>query len=83
MLLAAKVALQLVLSPLVACEAPPGTVVAQLIPENGDTQQVSLSLAGDTADFALNGATVVVGPNGIAAANCGQQPTIIITAAQD
>ena len=80
---AAKVALQLALSPLVSCEAPPGTVVAQLIPQNGDASQLSLSLSGDTDDFALLGATVIVGPNGIAPANCGQQPTITITGTQD
>jgi hypothetical protein len=80
---AAAASLQLVLSPLVACDAPPGTVVAQLLPQDGDSNQVSLSLDGDVSDFALQGATIVVGPNGIAAANCGQQPTVTVTATQD
>ena len=80
---AAAVALQLVLSPAVACEAPPGTVVAQILPEDGDSNQVSLSLGGDVSDFVLQGATVIVGPNGIAPANCGLQQTIIVTATQD
>lgn len=75
-------------NPTEACEVPAGTVVSNLTLAGGDGQPAAWTLAGDTEDFALGSAasglanTVVVGPNGIAAANCGKTDTVTVTATQ-
>jgi hypothetical protein len=70
-------------APTVLCNAPAGTVVAALSTTGGDGNAVTYTATGgDTADFAVNGTNVVVGPNGIAAANCppaGQTTTENVT----
>jgi hypothetical protein len=61
-------------NPTVACQAPPGTVVATLVPTGGDNTTITWALAGDTTDFAISGVNLVVGPNGIAASTCPVAP---------
>jgi hypothetical protein len=66
-----------------ACEVPAGAVVSQLSATGGDGNPVTFSISGgDTTDFAINGANVVVGPNGIAKANCGASQSVTVTASQ-
>jgi len=75
-------------APTVPCNAPAGTVLSALSTTGGDGNAVAYTATGgDTADFTVNGTNVVVGPNGIAAANCppaGQTTTenLTITATQ-
>ena len=75
-------------APTVSCNAPAGTVLSALSTTGGDGNAVAYTATGgDTADFTVNGTNVVVGPNGIAAANCppaGQTTTenLTITATQ-
>lgn len=69
-------------APTIACGTAPGTVVLAISTTGGDTNPITYSLSGDTADFALSGTNVVVGPNGVAAANCGKGLVITITATQ-
>ena len=61
-------------NPTVACQAPPGTVVATLVLTGGDNTTITWALAGDTTDFAISGANLVVGPNGIASSTCPVAP---------
>jgi len=79
--------LNLSLSSFVPCTATPGSEVAVVSSSGGDGNAIKLSLAGDVTDFALNAtnppANVVVGPNGIAAANCGKTFVETITATQN
>lgn len=66
-----------------ACEVAAGTVVSALSTVGGNGNPVTFALAGDTTDFALSGSNVVVGPNGIAAANCNATQTMTVTASQN
>src|SRR5215469_14697660 len=66
-------------TPSVACQAPPGTVVATMSATGGDNTPITWSLAGDTTDFAISGAKLVVGPNGIAASTCPVAPATTTT----
>jgi hypothetical protein len=67
-----------------ACAVPEGTVVSQLSTTGGDGNPVTFSLTGgDTTDFAISGSNVVVGPNGIATADCGQTEAVTVTASQN
>lgn len=69
----------LVISPSIAslaCEVTAGTMISALSTTGGDGNRVTFWLAGDTTDFVLSGADVVVGPNGIAAANCNATQTV-------
>jgi hypothetical protein len=69
--------------PLIACASAAGSVVSALSVTGGDGNPVTYTAtAGDTGDFAISGANVVVGANGIAAANCGTTPTVTVTASQ-
>jgi hypothetical protein len=61
-------------NPSVACLAPAGTVVTTMVPTGGDNTAITWSLAGDTTDFAISGANLVVGPNGIATSTCPVAP---------
>ena len=61
-------------NPSVACLAPAGTVITTMVPTGGDNTAISWSLAGDTTDFAISGANLVVGPNGIASSTCPVAP---------
>jgi hypothetical protein len=63
----------------VACNAAPGSLVMTMVATGGDGNPVSFALAGDTGDFALSGNTIVVGPNGIAPANCPVAPALTTT----
>jgi hypothetical protein len=78
--------LKVVFSPLVPtvlCTAAAGTVVATLSTTGGDGSAASFTASGgDTADFAVSGANVVVGPNGIAAASCGATENLTVAATQ-
>ena len=79
--------LSLSLSPFVPCSAAPGSKVAVVSSSGGDGNAITLSMAGDVPDFALNAAhppaSLLVGPNGIAAANCGKTFVETITATQN
>jgi hypothetical protein len=61
-------------NPSVACQAAPGTLVTTMSATGGDNTTITWSLAGDTTDFAVSGANLVVGPNGIAASTCPVAP---------
>lgn len=78
-------AMALVINPssaTLACNAAAGTVVSALSVSGGDGGAVTYTLAGDTTDFAIAGSNVVVGPNGIAAADCGKTFSESVTATQ-
>jgi len=65
-----------------ACGAAAGTVVSALSVTGGDGNTVTWSISGDTTDFALNGSSIVVGPNGIALPDCGKVNNVVVTATQ-
>jgi hypothetical protein len=70
-------------SPTIACLAPPGTVVSALSVSGGDGNPVTFTATGgDTTDFAVAGANVVVAAGGIVSADCGKVNTLQITATQ-
>jgi hypothetical protein len=70
-------------APTIACNAPAGTVVAAITTTGGDGNTATFTATGgDTTDFAVSGSNVVVGPNGIAAADCGKTNNLTITATQ-
>jgi hypothetical protein len=70
-------------APTIACNSPAGTVVAAMTTTGGDGNASTFSASGgDTSDFAVSGSNVVVGPNGIAAANCSKTDNLTITATQ-
>jgi hypothetical protein len=76
-------ALVLLFGASVACDAPPGTVVARLLTSGGDGNPISYKIsAGDSADFRLRGDSIVVGYNGISPAHCGSNRSLAITATQ-
>src|SRR6516225_1461138 len=54
--------------------SPPNPSVACLAPAGGDNTPITWALAGDTTDFAISGANLVVGPNGIATSTCPVAP---------
>jgi hypothetical protein len=67
-----------------ACNSPPGTVVARLLPSGGDGKPILYKLTGgDTADFRVRGTVIVVGLNGFNPAHCGTTVSIAVTATQD
>ena len=69
--------LHVVLTPMsatVPCTANPGLVVVAVSTTGGDGNPVTFSISGgDTIDFALSGANIVVGPQGLISfvGNCG------------
>jgi hypothetical protein len=69
-------------SPTIPCSAPAGTVVSALSLTGGDGNTPTWGIAGDTTDFALSGANIVVGTNAIASADCGKTNNVSITATQ-
>ena len=70
-------------NPSILCNALAGSLVTAISVTGGSGSPATYALTGgDTTDFAVNGANVVVGPNGIAAANCGKTNNITITATQ-
>ena len=73
-------------APNLACGAAAGSVVAAINVSGGDGKPVSVSMTGDTTDFALSAtalpANVIVGPNGIAATSCGANQAVMISATQ-
>jgi hypothetical protein len=70
----------------ISCSAPAGTVITAITSSGGDSKSIGVTLTGDTSDFALSTATlpanVIVGQNGIAAANCGKSNSVTVTATQ-
>jgi hypothetical protein len=67
----------------VLCNAAPGTKVSTASTSGGNGNPVTyLISAGDTGDFAMSGADVVVGPNGVAAANCSTNQIVSVSATQ-
>jgi hypothetical protein len=70
-------------APTVGCNAAPGSTVSTITPNGGDGTAISWALSGDTGDFAMSGNSLVVGANGIAAANCGGTQNVTITASQN
>jgi hypothetical protein len=66
----------------IPCGVAPGSVVQTLGTLGGDGNAVTWSIAGDTTDFVLSGSSVVVGPNGVSTASCGQTKTVTATATQ-
>ncbi len=73
-------------APTIACETAPGTVVAGITVQGGDGNQVSLSISGDTTDFALSAnvapANIVVATGGIVLADCGLTNNVTIIGTQ-
>jgi len=70
-------------SPTIFCNAAAGTVVTALSTTGGDGNPVTYqATAGDTTDFTMSGANLVVGANGIAAANCSTTQNVTVTATQ-
>jgi hypothetical protein len=65
-----------------ACNSPPGTVVARLLPTGGDGKAITFSIVGDTADFRIRGTVIVVNVNGIDPTHCGSTRTVTVTASQ-
>jgi hypothetical protein len=76
--------LQLVITGVMAdCSWAPGTKVLTFGTAGGDGKAVTYAFGGSpTGDFAISGNTLVVGPTGIAAANCGTMETISIIGTQ-
>jgi hypothetical protein len=76
-------ALALVFGASVACDAPPGTVVARLLMSGGNGTPISYRISGgDSADFRIRGSVVVVGYAGIDPAHCGRNWNLSVTATQ-
>jgi hypothetical protein len=70
-------------APTIPCTSAPGTVVSALSVTGGTGNPATFTASsGDTSDFAVSGANVIVGPNGVNPANCGSVPTVAITASQ-
>jgi hypothetical protein len=68
---------------LVDCSWAPGTVVMKMSSTGGDGKAVTYTLGGTpSGDLAISGSNIIVGPNGIAAANCGTVENITINATQ-
>ena len=68
----------------VACDAPPGTVVARLLPSGSDGNPMTYRITGgDSADFRIRGTVVVVGTAGIDPTHCGSNRTLSVTATQN
>jgi hypothetical protein len=66
-----------------ACNAPPGTVVARLLMSGGDGNPISYRITGgDSADFRIRGSVVVVGYAGIDPTHCGTNTSLSVTATQ-
>lgn len=79
-------------NPSLTCNAPAGAVVSALSVTGGDGNPVTYTATGgDTTDFAVSGANVVVGPNGITStgSSCatiaagGTTDTVTVTASQN
>ena len=68
-------------APSIACETPAGTAIAALSLVGGTGSPVAYSVSG-SADFAVSGSNLVIGPNGIASADCGKQVNLTVTATQ-
>lgn len=65
------------------CPSASGTVVLSWIPTpgTGDGKAITYTYTG-SSDFVLSGSSLVIGPNGIAPANCGTVENVTITATQ-
>jgi hypothetical protein len=75
-------------NPTLACNTAPGTVISKITTSGGDGNPVALAFApGSDASYALSAQTspanVVVGTNGIVAADCGITTNYTITATQN
>jgi hypothetical protein len=67
----------------VPCDAPPGTVVARLLPSGSNGNPISYQIiAGDRADFRIRGTVLVVGLAGIDPTHCGSNRSVSVTATQ-
>jgi len=72
-------------APTIPCGAPAGTQVAALSVTGGNGNPPKYApTGGDTTDFAVSGANVVVGPNGapVDLTNCGKTLNVTVTATQ-
>ncbi len=69
-------------SPTIACAAAAGTVVSAVSTTGGDGNAVTLTMSGDTTDFALSGSNVVVASSGITGSDCGKTESVTVTATQ-
>ena len=69
-----------------ACNVPGGTVISTVSISGGDGNPITLSMTGNTTDFALSATTppanVVVAPGGVILADCNKSYTNTITATQ-
>ena len=69
-----------------ACNVAGGTVVSTVSVSGGDGNAITLSMTGNTTDFALSAtappANVVVAPGGVILADCNKSYTNTITATQ-
>jgi hypothetical protein len=82
-------ALALVITPAsatIACNAAAGTVVSTLSTIGGDGNTIMYAVTGvSNGDFVIGGASsnqIIVGPNGIATADCGKTQNVTVTASQ-
>jgi hypothetical protein len=65
------------------CTWSPGMAVMTMSTTGGDGKAITYTFGGTpTGDFAISGANVVIGPNGIAPANCGVVENLAIIATQ-
>jgi len=82
--IAAATALKLIFGATIACSAPPGTIVASLLPSGGDGTAVAFSITGRgvASDLVISGSHLAVGPSGIAVAHCGSISNVTVTASQ-
>jgi len=78
-------ALVLLLGASVACNAPPGTVVARILTTGGDGKPISYTISGSVSQYfrIRPSGIIVVGPNGIAASACGKTNDVTVTATQN
>ena len=82
--IAAATALKLIFDATIACSAPPGTIVAPLLPSGGDGTAVAFSITGSgvASDLVIRGSDLTVGPSGIALAHCSSTSKVNVTASQ-
>ena len=65
------------------CSWAPGMVVMTMNATGGNGKPITYTFGGvPSGDFAINGSSVIIGPNGIAPANCGIVENLSIIANQ-
>ena len=65
------------------CTWPIGTVVMSMSTTGGNGNAITYTLGGTpTGDFVISGSNLIIGPNGVAPANCGKVEIVTITVSQ-